>query len=353
MRFVAANCLREGMRLAKPLYRGTNTMLSSGVTLNKSYIDGIRRSGYSGAYIDDDLSRDIEVMDVISEELRMETMKGIGKIITTAQKGHRNTRPPDISAQVERIVRELSGNRDVMVNMLDLSSFDDYTYSHSLNVAVLSIILGMAMNFPVGDLVALGSGALLHDIGKVFINKAIIQKRGPLTLEEFEQVKTHSRAGYDYIMAEYRLPARNCRPILEHHERYDGSGYPAKKHGTQISLYGRITAVADVYDALTSERPYRKALPPNEGVEYIMASAGTLFDPEAVSAFTRRIAPYPVGTSVALSNGWTGLVIRNYASYCLRPKVRIYQQNGIAVKPFEISLKDDFHYLNVTIIGIS
>jgi HD-GYP domain-containing protein (c-di-GMP phosphodiesterase class II) len=341
------------MRLAKPLYRGTNTMLSSGVTLNKSYIDGIRRSGYSGAYIDDDLSRDIEVMDVISEELRMETMKGIGKIITTAQKGRRNTRPPDISAQVERIVRELSGNRDVMVNMLDLSSFDDYTYSHSLNVAVLSIILGIAMNFPVGDLVALGSGALLHDIGKVFINKAIIQKRGPLTPEEFEQVKTHSRAGYDYIMAEYRLPARNCRPILEHHERYDGSGYPSKKHGTQISLYGRITAVADVYDALTSERPYRKALPPNEGVEYIMASAGTLFDPEAVSAFTRRIAPYPVGTSVALSNGWTGLVIRNYASYCLRPKVRIYQQDGIAVKPFEISLKDDFHYLNVTIIGIS
>lgn len=353
MRFVAANCLREGMHLAKPLYRGPNTMLSSGITLNDTYIDGIRRSGYSGAYIEDDLSRDIEVIDAISDELRTETIRGIQKIISGTQQGSKKSRPFNLTAQVECIVRELSGNRDVMVNMLDLCSFDSYTYSHSLNVAVLSIVLGIAMNFPLNDLVSLGCGALLHDIGKVFIQKRIVQKTGPLTPEEFEQMKTHSRVGYDYIMEEYRLPPRNCRPILEHHERYDGSGYPAKKRGTEISLYGRITAVADVYDALVSERPYRKALPPNEGVEYVMASAGTLFDPEAVNAFTRKIAPYPVGTSVTLSNGWTGLVVRNYTSYCLRPKVRIYQQDGVAVKPFEISLKDDFSYLNVTISGVA
>lgn len=353
MRFVAANCLREGMQLAKPLYRGPNTMLSTGITLNNAYIDGILRAGYAGAYIEDDLSRDIEVIDTISSELRTETMRGIQKIISTARQGGKKPHPVNVSSQIECIVRELSGNRNVMVNMLDLSSYDSYTYSHSLNVAVLSIILGIAMNFPVSDLIALGSGALLHDIGKVFINKQIVQKNGPLTPEEFELMKTHSQMGYDYIMSEYRLPPRSCRPILEHHERYDGSGYPLQKKGTGISLYGRITALADVYDALTSERPYRKALPPNEGVEYVMASAETLFDPEAVNAFTKRIAPYPVGTSVALSNGWTGLVIRNYASYCLRPKVRVYRQGGVAVKPFEISLKDDFGYLNVTIKGVA
>lgn len=353
MRFVAANCLREGMQLAKPLYRGINTMLASGITLTQPYIDGIQRSGYPGAYIDDDLSQDIEVVDMISEELRMETMKGMRKIITTAQNGGKSLRTPNITAQVEHIVHELSGNRNVMVNMLDLSSFDSYTYSHSLNVAVLSVVLGIAMNFPIGDLVSLGTGALLHDIGKVFIKKEIIQKHGPLTPEEFEQVQTHSRVGYDYILSEYRLPPRNCRPILEHHERFDGSGYPMKKRGTEISLYGRVTAVADVYDALISERPYRKALPPNEGVEYVMASAGTLFDPQAVSAFTRKIAPYPAGTSVTLSNGWTALVVKNYASYCLRPKIRVYRQDGVDVEPFEISLKDDFSYLNVTICGVA
>ena len=353
MRFVAANCLREGMQLAKPLYRGPNTMLSGGITLNHAYIDGILRAGYAGAYIEDDLSRDIEVIDTISDELRVETMRGIHRIISSAQQGGKKSRPFNLTAQVECIVRELSGNRDVMVNMLDLSSYDSYTYSHSLNVAVLSIVLGIAMNFPVSDLVAMGSGALLHDIGKVFVKKQIVQKNGPLTPEEFELMKAHSQMGYDYITAEYRLPPRSCRPILEHHERYDGSGYPFQKKGTQISLYGRITALADVYDALVSERPYRKALPPNEGVEYIMASAGSQFDPEAVSAFTKRIAPYPVGTSVALSNGWIGLVIRNYASYCLRPKLRIYQQDGVEIAPFEISLKDDFSYLNVTIKGVA
>ena len=121
MRFVAANCLREGMQLAKPLYRGINTMLASGITLTQPYIDAIQRSGYPGAYIDDDLSQDIEVVDMISEELRMETMKGMRKIITTAQNGGKSLRTPNITAQVEHIVHELSGNRNVMVNMLDLS----------------------------------------------------------------------------------------------------------------------------------------------------------------------------------------------------------------------------------------
>lgn len=341
------------MQLAKPLYRGANTMLSDGITLNDAYIGGILRAGFVGAYIEDDLSRDIEVIDVISDELRAETMRGIHKIISSAQRGGKKSRPFNIASQMECIVRELSGNRNVMVNMLDLSSYDSYTYSHSLNVAVLSIVLGITMNFPVGDLVALGSGALLHDIGKVFIQKKIIQKNGPLSDEEFGLMRTHPQAGYDYIMSEYQLSPRSCRSILEHHERYDGSGYPFQKKGSQISLYGRITAVADVYDALVSERPYRKALPPNEGVEYVMAGSESFFDPEAVNAFTKRIAPYPVGTSVLLSNGWVALVVKNYPAYCLRPKVRIYQQDGVEIKPFEISLKDDFSYLNVTIKGIA
>lgn len=339
------------MRLAKPLYRGVNTMLAAGITLNESYIEAIRRSGYTGVYIDDDLSRDIEVADLINEELRRETVQGLHRIISAAEEGRKAPRRANITAQVEYIVRELSGNRNVLVNMLDLSSFDNYTYCHSVNVAVLAIVMGFALNFPISDLIALGCGALLHDIGKVFIDQRLIQKSGPLTDEEYALVQTHPRRGYDYIVSEYSLPERACRPILEHHERFDGTGYPLGKKGTEISLYGRVTAVADVYDALVSERPYRRALPPNEGVEFVMASSGSLFDPEVVSTFVRRIAPYPVGTSVRLSNGWTALVVRNYSACCLRPLVRVYQQDGMNVKPFEISLKDDRDYLSVTILG--
>ena len=352
MRFVATSCLREGMRLARPLYRNLDTLLASGVVLNERYIASIQRCGFPGVYIDDDLSADIEVNTMISDELRRSTTKSLSKIIDMAATGSHSSKMPDISSQVESIVDELFTNKDVMVNILDLSSYDDYTCSHSLNVAILSIVLAMGMGFPRSETVGIGGGALLHDIGKVFVSKSILQKNGPLTNEEFDLVKKHPRDGYNYITKRYNIPLRHCDTILDHHEKYDGSGYPNGKKGTDISIFGRICAVADVYDALVSKRPYRDALPPCECVEYIMGGTGTLFDPKVVDVFTQHIAPYPVGTSVKLSNGWTGLVVENYISYSLRPKIRIYEQNGERVTPFEISLKDDFQYLSVTITGI-
>ena len=350
MRFIAASCLREGMRLARPLYRNVDTMLSAGVVLNERYINSIQRCGYSGVYIDDDLSADLEIGMAISDELRHETTKSLSKIIDIAASGGSGSaKVPDIGKSVENIVDELFSNRDIMINMLDLSSYDNYTCSHSLNVAILSIVLAMGMGFPRSEAVGIGAGAILHDIGKVFVNKSILQKNGPLTNEEFALIKKHPKDGFDYISKRYHIPLRHCETILDHHEKFDGSGYPNGKKGREISLFGRLCAVADVYDALASKRPYRDAIPPCECVEYIMGGSDTLFDPRVVDIFVQRIAPYPVGTSVKLSNGWVGLVVENYVSYSLRPKLRIYEQDGVRVTPFEISLKDDFSYLSVTI----
>ena len=352
MRFVASSCLREGMRLARPLYRNTDTMLASGVVLNERYIQSIQRCGFTGVYIDDELSADIEVNTMISDELRHSTTQSLTRLIDIAATGGSPSKMPDIGKQVENIVDELFTNKDVMVNMLDLSSFDNYTCSHSLNVALLSIVLAIGMGFSRSETVGIGAGALLHDIGKVFINKSILLKNGPLTNEEFATVKNHPMDGYNYISKRYNIPLRHCDTILDHHEKFDGTGYPSGKKGTDISIFGRICAVADVYDALASKRPYRDALPPCECVEYIMGASGSQFDPRVVDVFAQRIAPYPVGTSVRLSNGWVGLVVENYISYSLRPRVRIYEQDGERVTPFEISLKDDFRYLSVTITGI-
>lgn len=355
MRYVATNCLREGMTLARPLYRKTDVLLASGVTLNQQYINSICRCGFSGVYIQDDLSADIEVEPLISDELRMETTRRLAKIRELAKfdDDKHPQKMPDISAQIEDIVSELCQNKEVMVNMMDLSSYDNYTFSHSLNVTLLSILLGVTMKLTRSDLIGLGSGALLHDIGKIYINKRILLKNGPLTDEEFEIVKKHPKDGYDYISKRYHLPTKHAFTILDHHEKFDGTGYPHGKKGDDISIFGRICSVADVYDALSSKRPYRDALPVHECVEYIMAGAFTQFDPEIVSAFTRRIAPYPMGTSVKLSNGWVGLVVKNYASYSLRPRIRVYQQDGQDITPFEISLNDDPNYLNVTIVGVT
>ena len=353
MRFVASNCLREGMRLARPLYRNVDTMLASGVVLTERYIESIQRCGFSGVYIEDDLSADIEIRTPISDELRCATTKSLTKIFELAASGISDLKKqPDIAPQVESIVDELFENRDIMLNMLDLSSYDNYTCSHSLNVGILSIVLAIGMGFPRSETVGIGAGALLHDIGKVFTNKSILQKNGTLTKEEFEIIKKHPKDGYEYSTKRYHIPLRHCATILDHHEKFDGTGYPNGKIGTDISIFGRICAVADVYDALSSKRPYRDALPPCEAVEYIMGGSNSLFDPKVVDIFTQRIAPYPVGTSVKLSNGWVGLVVENYTSYSLRPKIRIYQQDGQFVSPFEISLKDDFAYLSVTITGM-
>ncbi len=350
MRYIAVSCLREGMRLARPLYRNADTMLASGIILTERYITSIQRCGFSGVYIDDELSADIELETMISDELRHETAKSLNKIVDIAASGG-SSHLPDIGKQVENIVDELFSNRKIMLNMLDLSSYDNYTCSHSLNVAILSIVLAIGMEFPRTEIIGIGTGALLHDIGKVFVNKSILLKNGPLTNEEFAVIRKHPKDGFDYVHKRYHLPMRHCATILDHHEKFDGSGYPHRKKGADISLFGRVCAVADVYDALASKRPYRGAIPPCECVEYILGGSGTLFDPCVVNIFSQRIAPYPVGTSVRLSNGWVGLVVENYVSYSLRPRVRIYQQDGHDVMPFEISLKNDFHYLSVTIVG--
>ena len=352
MRFVASNCLREGMCLARPLYRNLDVMLSAGVSLTNQFIEGIQRCGFTGVYVEDELSEGIEVNSMISDSLRHSTTKSLQAVLSMASVGDVKSKVPDLSVQVENLVDELFSNRDVMVNMLDLSSYDDYTCTHSLNVAILSIVLGMGMGFTRSDKLGIGTGALLHDIGKVFVDKRILNKNGALNDEEFFTIQKHPMDGYNYISKRYRIPRAYCSTIMDHHEKYDGTGYPGGKVGSQISLYGRICAVADVYDALSSKRPYRDAMPACECVEYIMGGAGTLFDPEIVEVFTRRIAPYPVGTTVTLSNGWKALVVENYINFSLRPKVRVYEQNGERVMPFEISLKDDLRYLSVTIKGI-
>lgn len=355
MRYVSVDSLREGMKLGRTLYRKADVMLAQGIILTPQYINSIRRCGFPGAYIDDELSEDIEVTPLISDALRLETTRRLEKLrdIAKFDDDKHHYKMPDITSAIEDIVSELSRNRDVMVNMTELSSHDNYTYSHSLNVAMLSILLGAGMKLNRSDLVGLGTGALLHDIGKIHISKRILVKNGPLTDEEYAIVKKHPKDGYDYITKRFNISTKHALTILDHHEKYDGTGYPNGRSGTEISTYGRICAVADVYDALSSKRPYRNALPVHECVEYIMGGASTQFDPGIVDVFVRRIAPYPLGTSVKLSNGWVGLVIANYSDYSLRPRLRIYQKDGQYVTPFEISLKDDPKYLNLTITGIT
>jgi HD-GYP domain-containing protein (c-di-GMP phosphodiesterase class II) len=219
-------------------------------------------------------------------------------------------------------------------------------------VAVLSIGLGAAIGFDKIDLCNLGFGALLHDIGKVFISKEILNKKGPLSDEEFIEMKKHSFWGYEYLVREFVGNISAQAGILDHHEKFSGGGYPNNTKGEKISLYGRIITIADVYDALTSDRPYRKGLNPAEAVEYIMGGTGALFDPDLVKLFITKIAPYPVGTTVKLSNGLVGIVTDNFENFCMRPNVRVIRNGDYEIKPFDICLTDH-RALNITVVDFA
>lgn len=361
MRFIPVQSLMEGMVIAKSLYDiNQQLLLREGTVVQKGYIDRMAQLGYQGIYIDDEISKDIEVKDVIRDELRMKAIQSVKDAfiytdLSTA-KGHKQAKQKiDVTKMlITNIVEEILENKDTMVNLIDLKFFDDYTFFHSVNVAVLSILIGAELGLSREQLYNLGLASILHDIGKVFIDKDILNKPDALTESEYAIIQKHSEYGYTYLKNTFEIPAAAYVAVLQHHEHYNGLGYPNQKSKEDISLLGRIICIADVYDALTSNRPYRKGLLPSEAMEYIMANGGIMFDVKLTKIFARKVAPYPVGTYVRLSTGDLGIVVKNNSEACMRPQVKIFvDKYGNKVKPNIIDLKEDRLLRNVTITGIN
>jgi HD-GYP domain-containing protein (c-di-GMP phosphodiesterase class II) len=355
MRYVSTKCIKEGMTLARNLYsKDQSLLLGQGQVIRKSYIEKIKKLGYSGVFIFDNISDEIEIESVISDQLKMSAVSAVKDVfITPADSPAVGTCLIENTKKiVEDLIDEIIINRNLMVNMVDLKVFDDYTFYHSVNVAVLSIIVGLSLDYPRSALYNLGLAALLHDIGKIFISKDILIKKGPLTEEEFKIIRKHPKLGYEYLISHFDIPPESYFGALQHHERYDGSGYPSKLKGENISNIGRIIAIADVYDSLTSDRPYRKALLPSDAMEYIMGGSSTMFDPLYVQKFTRKVAAFPLGTIVKLSDGSCGIVVKNYEDCSTRPCVRIIDDDGEQLSSRYVDLHDDYSSTNLTIIGI-
>ncbi len=361
MRFVPVHGLMEGMAVGKSLYDiNHKLLLSQGSVITRTYIDRIVQLGYQGIYIDDNLSADIEVKDVIRDELRMKAIQSLKEafIYTDLETkgGQKQVKDKiDITKMmITNIVEDILENKDTMINLIDLKFFDDYTFFHSVNVAVLSILVGVELGLMREQLFNLGLAAILHDIGKIYIDKDILNKPSKLTSEEYAIIKKHSEFGYNYLKETYEIPSAAYVAVLQHHEQYDGQGYPSGKIKEEISLLGRIICLCDVYDALTSNRPYRKQLLPSEAMEYIMANGGVMFDVKLTKIFARKVAPFPVGTYVRLSNGFVGIVSENFEEACMRPRVKIVlDRQGKRIMPRIVDLKNDRYLRNVTITGIN
>lgn len=333
MRYVAIEDARPGMYLAYDLYDSQGrTVIGGGCELTANYIQRLREYGFAAVYIDDDISEDIKIETVIPPELR--------------QAGEQYVKECDIDkiADVARqIVASILPEGRVSLDMADLRSYDDYTYAHSVNVAVLCCVLGIGLEMSERDLEYITTAALLHDLGKLTIPKEVLNKPGRLSPEEYALIKTHPVKSYELLSDNYGISAHVKQAVLLHHENYDGSGYPHGLYGDEQSIFVRVLHVCDVYDALTSKRPYKDGYCPSEAAEYLMGACGIMFDKYVVEKFLQLVPLYPKGTEVKLSNGKKAIVVDNTDGRNLRPIVRTIDVGQ------DIDLSDRLN-LNITIL---
>ena len=312
MRYVKAEHLEKGMVLVYTLYdNNEKILLKANRKLTQNYINRIQQMDIMGLYVfeDDEI---YEHTPTVSEQTRLKAIKSLKRLNID-----------DCIYIANNIVEEIRESESMIVETVNLSTYDNYTYTHSVNVDILAVILGVACGLRDDELRKLSQAALLHDIGKTCVPIEILNKPGKLTEEEFTEVKKHPQYGYNMLKDNYDVSSVTRNAILSHHENEDGSGYPRKLTSENIHLFAKIIHIADVYDALTTKRVYKDAMNPADALEYLMGNAERMFDKELVTIFMDYIAPYPLGVQVELSTGQTALVVKNNRKMLSRPIVRL------------------------------
>jgi putative nucleotidyltransferase with HDIG domain len=247
---------------------------------------------------------------------------------------------PQVEVVVDKMTESVLRNKDALVSLSRIKNKDEYTYLHSLSVAALCISFANHLGKGAKQIKALGVGGLLHDIGKVNVPSELLNKRGTLSEAEFEVMKTHVAHGERILKETSGIDEFSICVCQHHHERLDGTGYPNGLKAGEISEFGQIGAIVDIYDALSSERCYKSALPPTEALKKLFEWSGPYLNRSLVEQFVLHMGIYPVGTLVRLRSGFIGVVVEQGERSLLDPVVRaLYDtKREKPVIPFEINL---------------
>lgn len=224
---------------------------------------------------------------------------------------------------VEKITASVLRNSNAMMTMRRLKSVDEYTFLHSVSVCAMLASFAKVIDMELSDIHDISLGGLIHDIGKMRVAAAVLHKPAKLSEEEFRHIKSHVVLGSDLIRQTPGIPALALEVLELHHERYDGSGYPKGLKGKEIPLAGRMSAIIDVYDAITSDRVYCKGMSPAQAVQKLFEWSKHHFDPEMMQLFLKSVGIYPVGSLVKLESGRLGVVISQSESHLLTPTIRV------------------------------
>lgn len=330
----------------------------------------LRSQGYTSAFIDEkyspELKKEYDVNDKDSDYISpnpeyheplvlmpseieyaikarnniLEYARDFAKISTSG------IQPPisEINKHLDPLLESLERNANALLSLTLLYAKDDYTFAHGVDVAIFASILGRQLGVDPQFVKELGLAGFLHDIGKLFVPQKILHHPGRINDSQFHSMQRHAEQGYKHLSRQNDISDFILGGVLDHHERYDGQGYPNRKKGKEISLAGRIIAVVDVYDALTSQRRYRKPLTHRQALKELYSTRENDFSPGYLEAFIAAIGVFPPGSFVELSDG-SHAVVTESTDDKLRPKVVVVTDEfGRQIRPryFELSKEDRF-----------
>ncbi|MEO5367262.1 MAG: HD-GYP domain-containing protein [Magnetococcus sp. WYHC-3] len=290
-------------------------------------------------------TRDEEVMERLTrnltdaQALRSQAEQAILKLMEQSRLGRRIDAVL-VRATAQEMERSLRRDRDLLTSLVLLGSTDSTVYAHSVNVGVLMMAFSQTLDLPADVAVELGVGGMLHDLGMARIDSSMRDKPGKLSPAEYQRVREHVALGLDVLSQSASMDPRAVTVMAQHHERQDGLGYPQGLDGAEIHEYGRMAAIVDTFEALTSHRPYRSAIPSFVAVRRMLEWSAHHFDAGLYKHFVRTVGIYPVGTLVRLGNGVVGVVLKNSPDQLLYPVLRVVgdPRSVTAVSPYLLDL---------------
>jgi HD-GYP domain-containing protein (c-di-GMP phosphodiesterase class II) len=339
MKSIRTSDLRDGMKFDKPVYMdGENVFVPPGIPIRQKDIERLLRWEITEVRTDGTLvvagSKPAEpsfdaavIRDLPGDKRNLDTyLRAIDEyehIASAAAQGEEIDRSK-VDATVSLILERVKDGRSEMIQLILMGGrIERKIAAGVVNVTILSAIMGSILKLTSHRLIQLATGALLHDLGMVKVPKAILQKKERLTPEELNQIRTHPIHGYKVICKELKYPEEIGVIALQHHERWDGQGYPRKLKGEDINLTARVVAVADSYIAMINNRPHRNSMIGYSAMKSVLSDNGRHFDPKILKVFLESMGIYPIGSIVQLNNSAIGRVVETHAEAPLRPAVEL------------------------------
>lgn len=322
MKRVYTEELQAGMIVARTVM-GTEGrhFINQNTELTVNLIQKLQELGIASIFVKDNLI-DIEAEDIVSNKV-LATVSSTLKQSLNAFRNGKELDMVSLRKSVNLLIDEVILNRNTLIQKEEIRSHDDYLLFHPISVSVYAIMTGLSLGYPEGNIVDLGLGTLLHDIGMMTIDRLIINNPGTLNQQEMDVIKQHPEIGFNILRSYRELSTTSAHIAYQHHERVDGSGYPRGLRDKEIVEYAKIAAVADTFDAVISDHPYRKAYCITDGLTVLKGLQNSFFDAEIVDAFISNIALYPIGSLVRLVDGRIAVVIAANRFNMTRPVIEI------------------------------